>query len=154
MSIINMKYINREMKSLALNDETVKELRFIKPELTLLIKDSLIEIDSLSKSLELMDSYCLCDVLDEINDYLIKNGEYIILYKDNLVEDLSFYIRKENKEKIKKLKDKVKNLSEEEQIILFNKEKARQRNIVEELLDILDTLDEDIVKELMKEYDF
>ena len=154
MSIINMDYINREMNTLTLKDETIKELRFIKPELTLLIKESLTEIDSLSKSLELIDKYCLCDVLDEINDYLLKNGEYIILYKDNLVQDLSFYIRKENKEKIKKLKDKVKNLSEEKQITLFNKERARQRNLVEELLDILDTLDKDLVKEMMKEYDF
>ena len=153
MSIINMEYLKREMESLALNDETIKELRFIKPELTLLIKNNLIEIDSLSKSLELIDNYCLSDVFDEINDYLIKNGEYIILYKDELVQDLSFYIRKENKEKIKKLEE-IKNLSDKKQIELFNKEKTRQRNLVEGLLDILDTLDKDLVKEMIKEYDF
>ena len=122
MSIINMEYLKREM---ALNDETIKELRFIKPELTLLIENNLIEIDSLSKSLELIDNYCLCDVFDEINSFLIKNGEYIILYKNELVQDLSFYIRKENQEKIKKLKE-IKNLSE----------------------------DKDLVKEMIKEYDF
>ena len=149
-----MEYLKREMNSLALNDKTIKELRFIKPELTLLIKDSLIEIDSLSKSLELMDKYCLCDVLDEINDYLLKNGEYIIFYKDELVEDLSFYIRNENKENTKKLKEKIKDLSDEEQIEVFNKEKERQRKLVEGLLDILDTLDKNIVKEFIKEYDF
>ena len=150
MSIINMEYLKREM---ALNDETIKELRFIKPELTLLIENNLIEIDSLSKSLELIDNYCLCDMFDEINDYLIKNGEYIILYKDELVQDLSFYIRKENKEKIKKLKE-IKNLSDKKQIELINKEKTRQRNLVEGLLDILDTLDKDLVKEMIKEYEF
>ena len=32
-----MEYINKEMNSLALNDKTIKELRFIKPKLTLLI---------------------------------------------------------------------------------------------------------------------
>ena len=150
MSIINMEYLKREM---ALNDETIKELRFIKPELTLLIENNLIEIDSLSKSLELIDNYCLCDVFDEINSFLIKNGEYIILYKNELVQDLSFYIRKENKEKIKKLKE-IKNLSDKKQIELINKEKTRQRNLVEGLLDILDTLDKDLVKEMIKEYDF
>ena len=150
MSIINMEYLKREM---ALNDETIKELRFIKPELTLLIENNLIEIDSLSKSLELIDNYCLCDVFDEINSFLIKNGEYIILYKNELVQYLSFYIRKENKEKIKKLKE-IKNLSDKKQIELFNKEKTRQRNLVEGLLDILDTLDKDLVKEMIKEYDF
>ena len=142
MSIINMEYLKREM---ALNDETIKELRFIKPELTLLIENNLIEIDSLSKSLELIDNYCLCDVFDEINSFLIKNGEYIILYKNELVQDLSFYIRKENQEKIKKLKE-IKNLSDKKQIELLNKEKTRQRNLVEGLLDILDTLDKDLVK--------
>ena len=151
---MNMEYLKREMNSLALNEETIKELRFIKPELTLLIKDSLIEIDSLSKSLELMDKYCLCDVLDEINDYLLKNGEYIIFYKDELVEDLSFYIRNENKENTERLKEKVKNLSDEEQIEIFNKEKDKQRNLAYGLLDILDTLDKDLVKEMIKEYDF
>lgn len=150
MSIINMEYLKREM---ALNDETIKELRFIKPELTLLIENNLIEIDSLSKSLELIDNYCLCDVFDEINSFLIKNGEYIILYKNELVQDLSFYIRKENQEKIKKLKE-IKNLSDKKQIELLNKEKTRQRNLVEGLLDILDTLDKDLVKEMIKEYDF
>ena len=150
MSIINMEYLKREM---ALNDETIKELRFIKPELTLLIENNLIEIDSLSKSLELIDNYCLCDVFDEINSFLIKNGEYIILYKNELVQYLSFYIRKENKEKIKKLKE-IKNLSDKKQIELLNKEKTRQRNLVEGLLDILDTLDKDLVKEMIKEYDF
>ena len=151
---MNMEYLKREMNTLALNEETIKELRFIKPKLTLLIKDSLIEIDSLSESLELMDKYCLCDVLDEINDYLIKNDEYLIFYKDELVEDLSFYIRNENKENTKKLKEKIKDLSDEEQIEVFNKEKERQRKLVEGLLDILDTLDKNIVKEFIKEYDF
>ena len=142
------------MNTLQLNDETIKELSFIKPELTLLIKNSLIEIDSLSKSLELMEKHYLCDVLDEINDYLMKNGEYLIFYKDVLIQDLSFYIRKENKENTERLKDKIKNLSNEEQIEVFNKEKDKQRNLAYGLLDILDTLDKGIVKELIKEYDF
>ena len=142
------------MNTLQLNDETIKELSFIKPELTLLIKNSLIEIDSLSKSLELMEKHYLCDVLDEINDYLMKNGEYLIFYKDELIQDLSFYIRKENKENTERLKDKIKNLSNEEQIEVFNKEKDKQRNLAYGLLDILDTLDKGIVKELIKEYDF
>ena len=151
---MNMEYLKREMNTLALNEETIKELRFIKPKLTLLIKDSLIEIDSLSESLELMDKYCLCDVLDEINDYLIKNDEYLIFYKDELVQDLAYYIKKYDKENTERLKEKVKNLSDEEQIEIFNKEKDKQRNLAYGLLDILDTLDKDLVKEMIKEYDF
>lgn len=149
-----MEYIKREMESLSLSDETIKELGFIKPELTLLIKNKLIEIDSLSKSLELIERYDLCDMIEEINDYLLKNNEYIILYKDDLIEDVAYYLEKENKENTERLKDKIKNLSNEEQIEVFNKEKDKQRNIAYGLLDILDTLDKDIIKEVMEEYDF
>ena len=102
-----------------------------------------------------MDSYCLCDVLDEINDYLIKNGEYLIFYKDELVQDLAYYIKKYNKENTERLKEKVKNLSEEEeQIKLFNSEKDKQKTLVYSLLDILDTLDKNIVMKGLKEYEY
>ena len=154
MSVINMEYLNKEMNTLALNDKTIKELYFTKPELTLLIKNSLIEIDSLSKSLELIERYHLCDVQKEINDYFNNNDEYIIFYKDDLIYDLAEYIDKENRENIKRLKEKIKDLSDEEQIEVFNKEKNKQRNLAYGLLDIMDTLDKDIVKELIKEYDF
>ena len=105
-----MEYLKREMNSLALNDETIKELEFIKPELTLLIKNKLIEVDSLSKSLELIERYDLCNIQEEINDYLIKNDNYIVLTKDDLIYDLADYLEKDNKENIKKIKRKDKKL--------------------------------------------
>ena len=150
---MDMEYIKREMESLSLSDETIKELGFIKPELTLLIKNKLIEIDSLSKSLELIERYDLCDMIEEINEYLNKN-DYVVFTKDELIYDLADYLWKDNKENTKRLKEKIKDLSDEEQIEVFNKEKDKQIDIAYGLLDIMDTLDKGIVKELIKEYDF
>ena len=150
---MDMEYIKREMESLSLSDETIKELGFIKPELTLLIKNKLIEIDSLSKSLELIERYDLCDMIEEINEYLNKN-DYVVFTKDELIYDLADYLWKDNKENTKRLKEKIKDLSDEEQIEVFNKEKDKQIDLAYGLLDIMDTLDKGIVKELIKEYDF
>ena len=45
-------------------------------------------------------------------------------------------------------------MSDEEQIEIFNKEKDKQKNIAYELLNILDTLDKNIVMEVLKEYEY
>lgn len=150
---INTEYIKREMNTLQLNDETIKELSFIKPELTLLIKNSLIEIDNLEKALELMDKYELCDVFEEINKYL-KSEEYVVFNEEELMNDLYYYLKDKDKEKINILKDKVKELSEEEQIRIYKQKKIKQRRLAYDLLDILDTLDKNIVMEVLKEYEY
>lgn len=141
------------MDTLKLSYGTLKELENNKPNLTQMLKYNLIEIDNLEKALELMDKYELCDVFEEINKYL-KSEEYVVFNEEELMNDLYYYLKDKDKEKINILKDKVKELSEEEQIKIYKQEKINQRELAYDLLDILDMLDKNIIKELIKEYDF
>ena len=143
------------MREIKLNKATIKDLDNKKPDLYYLIKNNLATFDSCNELFETLENECSIDIYEEACEYLGNQGYRIISEEytiDDMVNDLfnSYMI----KGKIKNLKENINSYTEEEQIKIFNKERARQRNLVEELLDILDTLDKDLVKEMMKEYDF
>ena len=69
-----------------------------------------------------------------------------------MIKDLfkSYY----NKNKIKSLKENINNYTEEEQIKIFNEHRKEQKIIMYQLLDALECLDKEMVKEGLKEKEY
>ena len=145
-----------------MNDNSIpyelgKELKKYNISLSYLLENNLIEIKNLSKDLYIISKSMKYDniyVIDEIEEFLTYNNEYILLYKDELIREVVDNVTEELENKVKYYKDKIKNLTEEKQLEIFKNYKRNQQILVGQLLEALSKFDEDLVKEELKNYGF
>lgn len=79
----------------------------------------------------------------------------MVYEEDNLLDFLNdLEDRYNNKNQIKYFKENINNQPEEEQIKIFKNYKRNQQILIEQLLETLSSLDEDLVQEELKHYDF
>lgn len=143
------------MRTVKLNKATIKDLDNKKPNICYLLENDLATINSCNELFETLENECSIDIYDEASEYLGNKG-YKIISEEDTIDDMIDDLFKSymNKNKIKHLKENINNYTEEEQIKIFNEHKKEQKIIMYQLLDALEQLDKDLVKEMIKEYEF
>ena len=143
------------MRTVKLNKATIKDLDNKKPDICYLLENDLATINSCNELFETLENECSIDIYDEASEYLGNQG-YKIISEEDTIDDMIDDLFKSymNKNKIKHLKENINNYTEEEQIKIFNEHKKEQKIIMYQLLDALEQLDKDLVKEMIKKYEF
>ena len=143
------------MRTVKLNKATIKDLDNKKPNICYLLKNDLATINSCNELFEILENECSIYIYDEASEYLGNQG-YKIISEEETINDMIDDLFKSymNKNKIKHLKENINNYTEEEQIKIFNEHKKEQKIIMYQLLDALEKLDKDLVKEMIKKYEF
>ena len=143
------------MRTVKLNKATIKDLDNKKPNICYLLKNDLATINSCNELFEILENECSIYIYDEASEYLGNQG-YKIISEEETINDMIDDLFKSymNKNKIKHLKENINNYTEEEQIKIFNEHKKEQKIIMYQLLDALEQLDKDLVKEMIKKYEF
>ena len=131
---ISKSYKIERIDIMKLNKYTIKDLENKQPTLTYLLDNKYAKIGDMYELLEILVMvYEEDNLLDFLND----------------LED-----RYNNKNQIKYFKENINNQPEEEQIKIFKNYKRNQQILIEQLLETLSSLDEDLVQEELKHYDF
>ena len=143
------------MREIKLNKATIKDLNNKKPDLYYLLKNNLATFDSCNELFETLENECSIDIYEEACEYLGNQG-YRVISEEDTIDDMinDLFNSYMSKGKIKNLKENINSYTEEEQIKIFNEHRKEQKIIMYQLLDALEKLDKDLVKEMMKEYDF
>ena len=143
------------MRTVKLNKSTIKDLDNKKPDICYLLENDLATINSCNELFETLENECSIDIYEEASEYLGNQG-YKIIYEEYTLNDIIEELFKSytNKNKIKHLKENINNYTEEEQIKIFNENRKEQKIIMYQLLDALEQLDKELIREGLKEYEF
>ena len=138
-----------------LNKYTIKDLENKQPTLTYLLDNKYAKIGDMYELLEILEDSLDIYIFDELQGFLNSRGYIMVREEDNLLDFLNdLEDRYNNKNQIKYFKENINNQPEEEQIKIFKNYKRNQQILIEQLLETLSSLDEDLVQEELKHYDF
>ena len=133
-----------------LRKSTIKDLEKKCPDITELLENDLAEINDIQELIKYIDECTRIDLMDEITEYF----EEIYIFNPN-DEYLEYFLGKYINRNINRIKSNYsENMSEDEQIKVFNKARKFEDETLNEVIDLLNVFDRDIVIKKLKECDY
>lgn len=133
-----------------LRKATIEDLEKKCPDIVKLLENSLSEINDIQELIKYIDEYTRIDLQDEIMEYF--DEIYLFNPNDEYLENfLSNYINR-NVNKVKS--NYSEDMSEEEQIKVFNKAKEIEDETLDEVMDLLGNFNRDTILKKLKEYNY
>ena len=133
-----------------LRKATIEDLENKCPDIVKLLKGSLAEINDMQELLNYINEYTRIDLMDEITEYF----EEIYIFNPN-DEYLEYFLGKYINRNINRIKSNYsENMSEDEQIKVFNKAREFEDETLDEVMDLLNVFDRDTIIKKLKEYDY
>ena len=133
-----------------LRKATVEDLGNKCPDVTELLEKGLVEINDMQELLNYINEYTRIDLMDEITEYF----EEIYIFNPN-DEYLEYFLGKYINRNINRIKSNYsENMSEDEQIKVFNKAREFEDETLDEVMDLLNVFDKYTVINKLKEYGY